>query len=177
MPERVLVEGPEAAPQRKLVVEPSPDDALRLLIWVGACLALAGWMDVLLLWIPTHFGRPEWEFGTVSAMFDALPLGTLGVALLIAAGVARGWRRVVLVSGVAALVLAFVLVAALVLFALDVPLAWKGVAESYRPTLKKAMFKTGVLAAIYITMYSVVGWLALRRVKRSGERSQTRSPA
>ena len=163
MPDRILVEE-SAAPVRELVVEPGPDQALWLLCWIGGLLALAGWMDVLLLWIPSNFGRPEWEFGTVSSTFDALPLGTIGVAILIAAAVARGWRRMILVGGVASLVMAVVLVAALVLFALDVPLAWKGVADAYRSALKKAMFKTAILGVIYITLYAVTGVVTLRRV-------------
>jgi hypothetical protein len=93
MSKRVLVgeKPPSAAP--RVVVEPSPDQALWLLCWIGGLLALAGWVDVLLLWIPLHLGRPEWEFGTVSSTFDALPLATIGLAILIAAAVAKGRRR------------------------------------------------------------------------------------
>jgi hypothetical protein len=68
---------------------------------------------------------------------------------------------------VASALMALVLVAALVLFGLDVPLAWKGVAAQYRGALEKAMLKTGVLAAIYVALYTVMGLMAWRRATRA----------
>jgi hypothetical protein len=123
-------------------------------------------MDVLLLWFPLRFGTAEWEFGTASSTFDALPLGTIGFALLAAAAVAKGWRWASAVAGWVALGLAFVLLAVLLLFALDAPLAWKGVTAAYLPVLKKAMFKTVVSAVAYIGLYAVTGVLTLRLAQR-----------
>jgi hypothetical protein len=163
--ERVLVRPPEGERQ-KLEREPNPERGWWVVAVAGLVLGAIGWLDVLLLWIPPHFGRGEWEFGTVSATFDALPLATVGLALALAGAVALGWSLRIQVAGWFAAVVSVLLLAALVLFLLDVPLAWKGVGAVNRPPLMRAMGKTFVLAIGYIAMYAVTGWWVLRRVSR-----------
>ena len=167
MAERVLVNEKSSGSASKVAFEASPDRAAWLLCWIGGLLGLAGLVDVLLLWIPAHLGQPEWEFGTVSSTFDALPLATIGYGILVAAAVSKGWKRTVWVGAVAGLVLAVVLFAALVLFALDVPMAWKGVGDAYRSALGKTVLKTAFMGVLYITLYAVTGWITLRRVTRA----------
>jgi len=40
-----------------------------------------------LLWYPLQFGSADWEFGTISAYLNGMPLGTLGLALLAAGAI------------------------------------------------------------------------------------------
>jgi hypothetical protein len=167
MAERVLVAEKPAGSAQKAVLAPSSDAALWVLSWVGWLLGLAGWADVVLLWVPLHMGRPEWEFGTASATFDALPLATLGIGVLLAASLARGWKKAAVVGAGASLVVALVLLAVLVLFVLDVPMAWKGVGEQFRSQLVKATVKTAFMGVLYISLYAVAGWFTLRRVARA----------
>jgi hypothetical protein len=153
--------------KKPFTVAPNLDDALRVLTWVGGLLGIAGFIDVVLLWVPPAFGRPEWEFGTVGATFDALPLFTLGMTVLVVASLARGWRWGVVAAGVGSAVAVLVLLAALVLWLLNAPLAWKGVAPDVRPALLKVMFKTVAMASIYLGLFGFVGVMAWRRVRRS----------
>src|SRR5262245_56246877 len=66
------------------------DFAWYLLGWSGLVYILVGGIDILLAWYPIEFGNAEWEFGTISATLDRLPLATVGAMFILAAGVARG---------------------------------------------------------------------------------------
>ncbi len=166
MTERVLVR--EERRQEKPVLAPNPEAGWRMVALAGLVLGAIGWLDLLLLWFPPHFGRPEWEFGTVSATFDALPLGTLGLALLLAAVMASGWRGRLQALMWFAFGVLVVLLAALVLYGLDLPLAWKGVAPETLPMLKRAIAKTLVLAVAYLGAYGLFGVIAWRRWRTAG---------
>ncbi len=166
MTERVLVR--EQSRREKPVLVPSPESGWHMVALAGLVLGAIGWLDLLLLWFPLHFGRAEWEFGTVSATFDALPLATLGLALLLAGVMASGWRgrlQALMWFSFGVLVL---MLAALVLYGLDLPLAWKGVAPETLPMLKRAIAKTLVLAVAYLGAYSVFGVIAWRRWRTAG---------
>ncbi len=166
MADKVLVR-PEEQPQRPKL-EPSSDAGWRVVALSGVLLGLIGWLDILLMWVPPHFGRPEWEFGTVSATFDALPLATLGLALALAGVLAGGMRlRAQVLAWFTAAVLV-ILLAAVVLFLLNTPLAWKGIPPQNLGMLKKAIAKTLVLAVAYLVTYGLFGWLALKRLRAVG---------
>lgn len=144
---------------------PMPEAGWRVIAVVGLLLGAIGWLDVLLLWIPAYFGRTEWEFGTISSTFDALPLATLGLSLILAGAIANGWRVRLRVVAWFAFVVAVVLLAALVLYATDVPLAWSGVQPAAQPVLKRVMIKTVLLAVAYIAAHGMFGFMSLRRLK------------
>jgi hypothetical protein len=74
--ERVLL---AKEPDERLPLEESADFGWYLLGWIGLAFALVGGFDLALIWIPLGFGNPEWEFGTVSATLDGLPVTTLGL--------------------------------------------------------------------------------------------------
>jgi hypothetical protein len=70
-------------------------DAWLLAAVAGVVFLVVGGMDTLLTFVPSNFGSTEWEFGSVTAALNGLPLPVLGAALLAAAGVVRGWRLLV----------------------------------------------------------------------------------
>ncbi len=164
MPERVLVR-PEQ--KNRPVPVPSPEAGWRMVTMVGLLLGVVGWLDILLMWVPAHFGRAEWEFGTISATFDALPLATLGIGLLLAGTLAAGYLGRLKVFGWLSFGILALLLAMLVLYGLDVPLAWKGVAPAALPMLKRAMAKTALLAVMYLVVYGLFGWTVLRHVRHA----------
>lgn len=124
----------------------------------GIVLGLIGWIDVLLLWYPLRFGDAEWEFGTASAMFDALPLATIGlVAVAVAARIASGpvVRRSVAVFAILASLL---FLAAYILFALGFVQGWGNIPDEASWMLVRAGVKATVFAIAYIGLYV---WLAM----------------
>ncbi len=147
----------------------APADRLRslgpLLLVTGLCLSVVGWLDVALMWIPTRFNTPEWEFGTAGATFNALALGTIGVALLAGAALAFGSRRWLRALAVGCwLVLAFV-IGTLVLYLLTAPLAWKAGGAAAQPLLKRAFLKAGVYSVTYMATYAALGWMLWRSAR------------
>jgi len=144
-------------------------DLAPILIVAGLLLAMAGWVGVALFYYPPRFGQPEWEFGTIAQTIDAMPLPTLGLVLLALGIRARGgsiaWRR-----GIAVIfaVVALLCLAALVLFALDIPLALKAMHRAaaqanQQSALISSGVKRGMAKVILFTVcYGLAyGWLAV----------------
>ena len=135
-------------------------------------LALAGLGDWLLAWFPMRLGSPEWEFGTVAASFAGLPLVTLGLMGVLASAIARGIRWQVTITAVVMLLFAAWITAAAVLFLLDVPVALRAVSGNgiARVGIIKAVLKTGMLGALFLTAFVVAGIGALRSSRRTHSR-------
>ncbi len=148
-----------------------------LLIAGGLVLAVAGWVDIGLFYLPPRFGSPEWEFATIAQSLDAMPLATLGLVLL-ALGIRARGGSVVWTWGVAVVlaIVGLLCLAALVLFAFDVPLALKAVqraaaqGNNARAALVSSGLKRGVVKAmIFAVCYGLAyGWMAVTmwRVRR-----------
>ena len=147
--------------------------ALRALAGVGLTLAFVGWIDVGLNLYPARIGNPDWEFGTAGAVFDSLPLGTLGLGLLLVAAHlgARPWALRAL--GAVLLSLAGLLLAMLGLYALALPEVWRAADARLHEPLSIAVGKTVAVAALYLVLYV---WLAVGswRSARPGRRSAGR---
>ncbi|MEQ1858198.1 MAG: hypothetical protein ABL963_17225 [Longimicrobiales bacterium] len=124
----------------------------------GLCLAVVGWTDIALLWWPLDFGNAEWEFASVGAHVMGMPLGTLGLVLIAAGALGRGWRAATVgVAGASALV-TLSLVGLGALYATVVPVALAGTPPELRTVLYKALIKTVVYVVSYLALYS---WLAV----------------
>ena len=158
---------PSGAAQRVLVsdvsgqrapFEPQPSTFWTVVTVLGAAVAVIGWTDLALLWYPLNFGSPEWEFGTISAHLDGMPLGTLGVVTLSLGVMGRGWRRTTRGLAVIFMAIAAALLGVFAVYWLDVPVALRGVAPQLLPTIKIAIVKATVFAVTYTALYS---WLAV----------------
>ena len=157
---QILVREDEA--ERRKHLTPSPDMGWYLLGAVGLVFFIVGLFDVALAWYPLNFGNPEYEFGTYSQVMNFMPLPLLGLALVLAGGVARGIKWVPrAVAVVMILMVASILVGA-VLYATNIPQALDAVKEPLiRTGLKKQIFKTLVQTIIYpiVLLYvSVKAW-------------------
>ena len=71
------------------------DAAWTVLGITGVAFAFLGAVDQALVWYPATFGSPEWEFGSVTAAFNALPVPVLGVMMAMAGGLGRRQRWLV----------------------------------------------------------------------------------
>lgn len=164
----ILVGGKTGRSQRA-PIDSEPVQLWVVLAGVGLAITFVGWADLALLWYPLHLGNPAWEFGTISAHFDGMPLATVGLALVISGTVARGWRRTARALSVFC-VLIVLLLALSVLYLLSVPPAWRVTAPQARPLLMKAVLKAAAFAMTYIVLYAWVGrflWRHTRLVKTS----------
>jgi hypothetical protein len=142
---------------------PAPDFGWKLLGWVGGVLLIVGLIDLGLAFYPPMFGNPNWEFGTVSSQLNSLPVPMLGLALLLGAAVARGWILGTRVWAIVAIVMAVLIVAAAVLWALNLPLAFRSVQDpAARLGLKKTEAKSVAHSIQYPVAIHWIGWQPLR---------------
>jgi hypothetical protein len=82
--------------------------AWQVLATVGWVFIVVGGLDVGLVWFPPAFGNQGWEFGSITAALNGLPLPVMGTALVLASGVARGHgvsaRTAMVIAGLLAVV-------------------------------------------------------------------------
>ncbi len=165
-PRRKVLRPEKEKPERQ-PLEQSPDFGWYLLGWVGLVFALVGGFDLLLTWYPLNFGNPDWEFGTITAALDGLPVTTLGLALLLGVAVARGKRWLVRTMAVVFVALAVVIVLAAMLYATDVPIALQSMTDPLIALgLKKAIAKTTVQALLYPVAFV---WIAVKAWRHSAK--------
>ena len=149
---------------KKLAIAPSGLRSASLFGLAGGALALAGFFDLALAWYPFGIGNPEWEFGTVSAILNGLPLSTVGLVLVLAGAIENGQLiRARVIAGVfVALVL--LVVASAILYAMDIPLALRAVQNPLaRAGLVKAIIKALGLIVVYTVVFSSIAVMSWRR--------------
>ena len=159
---KVLVQQP-GAPKARL--DQAPDFGWTLFGWLGLVFTAVGGVDLLLTWYPLHFGNPEWEFGTVSASLDGLPVFSMGLVMLLGTAAANGRRWLMLAMIVVLAVMAMLIVAGAILYVTNVPIALKAVTQpAIRTGLKKAIAKAAAQSVLYPTAYAWLAWKAWRHV-------------
>ena len=123
-----------------------------------------GAASALMVWLPAGFGSPEWEFATPPDFFSNFPLLGLGLALLIAHGVATGRKVQVRVLATACILIAVFMWLASTLFATTFPMPLRVVSDPSKLTpLKKLGARTLVQAAVYpfaLLWLAGAGWKA-----------------
>jgi hypothetical protein len=144
-----------------------PPAASKVILWTGVAIAVVGWTDLALLWYPPQLGNPQWEFGTISAHLNGMPLGTVGLALVAAGAIGEGHRRSAQVVAGVALLVAVSLLAISVIYLLDIPVALRSTPAQARAILTKAIVKAAVYALTYTAFYAWLARLLWRRTQPS----------
>ncbi len=143
--------------------------AWAVLGWAAFAFLLVGGSDFVLAWVPPMFGNQQWEFGTVTATFNGLPIVVLSIALLLAASMQverRWWSWLV---AVVALVMFLWILGGAVLWATDAPLAARTIPDDLTLGLKKALVKTGIQAVVYPVLFAYLFWRAQRAARGVGK--------
>ena len=149
----------------------SPTLGWELLGWAGLAFFVIGTLDLAMGWVPFRVGNPEWEFATVSRTFDNLPITVLGLTMLLAGVSARGVEWAMRAAGLVALLLAALLLASLIVYALDLPLAFRVVTDpAPRSGLKRAALKAVVQGLLYPTVLATIGLKGIRPTLRARAR-------
>ena len=157
MSDAKIVVGQSEAGERGLR---SPGPEWQVLLMVGATLGVVGAVDVALVWYPSRFGVAEFEFASVAASLNSMPVVTLGLGLVVAASSALESRALAWSTVVLAMVIALLLLVSMVLFGLTVPLALQAEVEPIIMTgiKKQAMKSTVQLLAYGIAYGLLVKW-------------------
>lgn len=163
-----LVTPPSTPRLRKIEHSLAADQGWELLGWIGIAFALIGAVDLTLAVFPTRFGAAEWEFGTISAVLNGLPLPTLGLMFVLAAGIAQHSRWRVALVCVASILLVLALIGAAFLYVTIVPLALRDVTNPVvRLGLMKSVAKSGALLLIYPTVLTFLAYRGFRLYRTS----------
>lgn len=166
MTDRVLV-GKKSKPRVVDFVE-DPATAWRLMVWIGLGLGLVAYADLSLLLYPFRVGNAEWEFGTFSRLFDSMPLATMATMLFFAGSVARGRKWATRAVGLWSVIVGLLMVVALVLYALNIPLALRAVTNPLAASgLKKAIVKSLIQGPVYATLFFGMGFFGWRIAGRA----------
>lgn len=143
----------------------SPDALERILPflrWTGLALFVLGATDVALTWLPTNFGNREWEFATVTASFNGMPVILLGLVLIVATAMWEGRKWWAFGGGLVAAAFFVFVLGAIALWAGNVPLALGAVEGVVLTGLKKAVFKTSVQSVILPIIFGAIAYQGLR---------------
>lgn len=166
----ILVGDKNARRDKRALRSVEPSFSWGLAVATGLTIAVVGWIDLVLLWLPLRIGDSNWEFGTLSTHFSSLPLGTIGVSLLAAGTIGKGWRWATRSLAALSFLVLLSTVAALVLLLLNIPLALRAAPVPAQPIMKAAILKSLVFGATYLAFYSWLGWYLLVAPRRHAVR-------
>lgn len=123
--------------------------AWRTVTALGVVLAAAGVTDIALAFYPPNLGSAPWRFTTLVSVMNGLPVLSLGLLVILMAGLALGSRAVVQVATVAnALILIGLLVAVIgILTSVGATLA--DLAEAVQVGIRKATIKGVAFGVIF----------------------------
>jgi hypothetical protein len=142
-----------------------PDQAWSLLGYIGIAFILIGALDIGLAWFPFVLGSAEWEFGTIGATLNGLPLPGLGLMLVLASGVALGLPMRIRVVAAICAVLVVALLGLGFLYVTVIPVA---LSEVTNPVVRAGLMKSIVKALALLVIYpALFGWVGFRGLKSS----------
>jgi hypothetical protein len=146
-----------------------PVQAWAVLGWIGFAFLIVGGSDFALTWYPMNFGNREWEFGTVTASFNGLPIVVLGAGLLYAASLQFGRRWWAALSSVVSAVLMLWVIGGAIIWATNVPLALQSVPAEMLVGIKKALVKTTIQSITYPVVFGLLAWRSLAAARSISE--------
>ncbi len=156
---RMIITGAAPEPRSAVARVAHPEHAWSALGWMGLAFILIGLVDLALAWYPAALGSPEWEFGTIGASLNGLPLPALGLALILGAGVARGSRWQMRVASGVAIALTLLLLGFAFIYATVIPVALADAANGVlRMGLMKSIAKAVALLVIYPILFVWIGY-------------------
>ena len=145
------------------------DRAWDALGWIGMAFIVIGMVDLVLAWYPPALGSPEWEFGTIGASLNGLPLPALGVALNLSAGIARGSRWQMRAAAGVAVMLALLLLVFAFIYATVIPVA---LGDATNGVVRTGLMKSVAKALVLLVLYPVLFlWLGYRGWKHSSAKA------
>ena len=145
----------------------SPDAAWRVMMWFGAFIAMIGLGQLALYFFPAPgFGSPEWEYGASAQMLGALPLPTVGLAILIASALATASRRALIGLGIVLVLMGLAVLAVLTLFWTVAPMAVRTTPAAASGVIKQTIARTTLSGFGFGILYLWAAYAAFRQARR-----------
>jgi len=131
----------------------------------GLAIAAVGTLDSALLLYPPNFASLDWEFGTISALIESMPLATLGFGAMAVAATAAGFRKWSWLVAITGLLVSLFVLAMLVIYTLDLPAAFRALQPAMKSPVRLTVFKTMLMGGTYVVLYATLGVWTWRRLK------------
>jgi hypothetical protein len=137
-----------------------------LLLVMGWLFTLVGLLNTVLIWVPLRLGVPEYEFASVAASLDGLPLALMGMTLALAASRASGRTRSATAIVILLIVVTVLVIAGGVLYGLNAPLALRALKN--QPVPRLGIMKSIVKVTGQVVLYStaMITFAAMGRSRR-----------
>ena len=129
-----------------------PDTAWRIAGIAGVLFLAVGGIDALLVWYPLDFGSPEWEFGSVTAALNGLPVPVIGLVLIAVSALQRGNLVLARAAGGAMMLLCLACLGGAVLYGTNVPIALNAVTTDV-PTARIGLQKSIVKSIVQLVFF------------------------
>ena len=139
--------------------------AWAVLGWAGIVFLIVGGSDFALTWYPMNFGNREWEFGTVTASFNGLPILVMGVGFLLAASLQLGRKWWAGLAFVVSAILTLWIIAGAFIWATNVPLALQAAPAEVMTGIKKALVKTTIQSLTYPVLFGFLAYKSFQVVR------------
>jgi uncharacterized SAM-binding protein YcdF (DUF218 family) len=123
--------------------------AWRTVTALGVVLTAAGLTDIALAFYPPNLGSAPWRFTTLVSVMNGLPVLSLGLLVVLMAGLALGSRTVVQAATGLNVLLLIGLVVAVVVILTSVGATVADVPEAVQMGIRKAMFKGVAFGVIF----------------------------
>ena len=134
---------------------------------VGLGLVLGGLAELGWGLYPYTFGNPEWEFGSLSDFLNRLPLLGLGLTLVLASALRRGFSTRALLWATLLLLVAVVVSVFGLLLLTNLPVVLASQPDGpIRVQLLKGAAKSGVQTAVYALAFGGTGIYAIQAARR-----------
>lgn len=144
--------------------------AWKLAAIAGAALSIIGIGQLALTMYPLGFGSLEWEFGASAQILGALPLPTVGLAVLLTALHARDSRWPAWITSLALLALGLASLGALALHLLAAPVALSLTPAPAVGAVKQTIARTTLNGVGFSILYIAGAAMSMRHLTRSARR-------
>jgi hypothetical protein len=139
--------------------------AWKYLFAAGLAVVAVDVVDLGLLFAKPTWSSLDWEFGTLGAVVQGMPLLTLGLSLMCAATVANGWVTARKAMSILMFLATLIVLVMAAMFVLDAFAVLKVLPANLKPAARELAVKTSLSLFVYFVLYLALGVWTWRRLR------------
>jgi hypothetical protein len=139
--------------------------AWKYLFATGLAVVAVDVVDLGMMFRHAQWSSLDWEFGTLGALVQGMPLITLGFGLMCAASVANGWVLARRMMSIVMLLMTLIVLIVTAMFVLDTFSVLKVIQAALKPAAVDLAIKTCLSSFVYFVLYLALGVWTWRRLR------------